>query len=277
MSTSNDTNSSPLDPLYNGLITLIHTKLPQELYDQIEATVFEMVFLPGYLYFNVSGLKTSDTDAQKPPNLARPELLCLSKDIHRRYAVRMWQENVCVVKTELGKVYEIVLVKGHLGDPLAYLDAIGEDKASVQVFREYEEFTSSDPMFPGLESHPGGCHKAHTVSVIELAIGLKDLEEKQTFIDFDRPYNWFKTPLFLESYGSSGEWLRLEDTYWELPKSLSGGKGTELSFRVVWKVVLAMSGRTKESHRGLAPEMANQERQVEVKAVRVWGRIYLFT
>ena len=110
MSTSNATASSPPDPLYNDLITSLHTKLPQELYDQIEATVFEMVFLPGYLYFNVSGLKTSDTDAEKPANVARPELLCLSKDIHRRYAVRMWQENVCVVKAESGKVYEIVLV-----------------------------------------------------------------------------------------------------------------------------------------------------------------------
>lgn len=277
MSTSNVTSSSPPDPLYTDLITLIHTKLPQELYDQIEATVFEMVFLPGYLYLNVSGLKTSDTDVQKPANVARPELLCLSKDIHRRYAVRMWQENVCVVKAESGKVYEIVLVRGHLGDPLAYLDTIGEDQVAVHTLRVYEEFESSNPIFPGLESLPNGLRQAHTLSVITIASSLKHLEGKQTDPSFERPYNWFETMRFLESYSPSGEWLGLEDSYWELPKKVSGGIGAELSFRVVWKAVLAMFGRTKDSHRGLVPQMANQERQVEVKAVRIWGRIYLFT
>ena len=274
MSTYNVISSSPPDPLYNDLITLIHTKLPQELYDQIEATVFEMVFCPGHLYFNVSGLKPSDTDPQKPTKVARPELLCLSKDIHRRYAVRMWQENVCVVKTESGKVYEIVLVKGHLKDPLAYLDTIGEDQIAVQTLREFEEFTSSDPIFPGVESHPD---KVHTLSVIEIAMSLKHLEGTEIDPSFDRPYNWYQTLRFLESYSPSGEWLGLEDSYWELPKSLSGGRGTEVSFRIIWKAVLAMFGRTKDCHRGLVPEMANQERQVEVKSIRIRRRIYLFT
>ncbi|CAO1604342.1 hypothetical protein XANCAGTX0491_007901 [Xanthoria calcicola] len=277
MSTSNATTSSPPDPLYNDLITCLHTKLPQELYDQIESTVFEMVFCPGHLYFNVSGLKTSDTDVQKPANVARPELLCLSKDIHRRYAVRMWQENVCVVKAESGKVYEIELVRGHLGDPLAYLDTIGEDQVAVQILREYEEFISSHPIFPGLETHPNGLRQAHDLSVITIATSLKHLEGKQIEPYFERPYNWFLTLRFLESYSPSGEWLGLEDSHWELPKNVSGGIGAELSFRVIWKAVLAMSGRTKDSHQGLVPGMANQERQVEVKAVRIWGRIYLFT
>ncbi|KAI4100712.1 MAG: hypothetical protein LQ339_005389 [Xanthoria mediterranea] len=277
MSTSNVTNASPLDPLYNDLITLIHTKLPQELYDQIEATVFEMVFCPGHLYFNVSNLKTSDTDAEKPANVARPELLCLSKDIHRRYVVRMWQENDCVVKTESRKVYDLLPVKGHLRDPLAYLDAIGEDQVAVQILREIEEFISSHPIFPGLDSLPDGLRRAHDRSVITIATSLKHLEGKQIEPYFERPYNWFLTLRFLESYSPSGEWLGLEDSHWELPKNVSGGIRAELSFRVIWKAVLAMSGRTKDSHRGLVPEMANQERQVEVKAVRIWGRIYLFT
>lgn len=108
--------TSPPDPQYDHFITLLHTKLPQELLDQIEDTVYEMVFCPGHLYFNVSGQENADTDVQMPTKVARPELLCLSKTVHRRYAVPMWQENFCVVKSESGRILEITHVQGHLAE-----------------------------------------------------------------------------------------------------------------------------------------------------------------
>ncbi|KAL9003005.1 MAG: hypothetical protein Q9180_009935, partial [Flavoplaca navasiana] len=130
----------PEDPQYNNLIYLLHTKLPQELFDQIESTVYEMVFCPGHLYFDVSStdpeaIEENASDFQPPLEVARTELLCLSKDIYQKYAVRMWQENVCIVKTESGKLRQMELVRGHLEDPLGYLESIGEDLIGIQDLR----------------------------------------------------------------------------------------------------------------------------------------------
>ncbi|KAL8997700.1 MAG: hypothetical protein Q9169_003107 [Polycauliona sp. 2 TL-2023] len=128
----------PPNPQYNNLINLLHTKLPQELYDQIESTTYEMIFCPGYLYFDVSVNKDADGINGKPANAARPELLCLSKHIYKKYMVRMWQENICMVKTESGKMRIVQLIKDHLDGPatLAYLDSISEDKAAVHSLHD---------------------------------------------------------------------------------------------------------------------------------------------
>ena len=108
-----------------------------------------MVFCPGHLYFDVSGtdskaIEENVPDFQRPLEVARPELLCLSKDVYQIYAVRMWQETVCIVKTESGKVRQMELVRGHLEDSLGYLESIGEDPIAIQDLRTRQTARAED-------------------------------------------------------------------------------------------------------------------------------------
>ncbi|KAL8838321.1 MAG: hypothetical protein Q9176_005132 [Flavoplaca citrina] len=195
---------------HSNLIRLLRTKLPQELFDQIESTVYEMVFCPGHLYFDVSGTDSEAIEEnflifQRPLEVARPEMLCLSKDIYQKYAVRMWQENICIVKTESGKVRQMELVRGHLEDSLGYLESIGEDPIAIQDLRTRQTARAEDyQVLNAVRVASQTPVEGLPNCVLSFAITLQDFK-KQPF--FNEIYS--KVPL-VHRYGPSGEWLGLD-------------------------------------------------------------------
>ncbi|KAL9616900.1 MAG: hypothetical protein Q9204_008531 [Flavoplaca sp. TL-2023a] len=230
------------DPQYSNLIHLLHTKLPQELFDQIEFTVYEMVFCPGHLYFDVSGtysgaIEENVPDFQRPLEVARPELLCLSKDIYQNYVVRMWQENVCMVKTESGKVRQMELVRGHLEDPLGYLESIGEDPMGIQDLRIKQTARAEDhQLLDVVKTASQTPVEGLPNCVLNFAITLEDFK-KQPF--FNEIYSKFS---FVHRYGPFGEWLGLNlrqpnrDDLWDREYFC---RGRERGFGIMWKAFLS--------------------------------------
>ncbi|KAI4258797.1 MAG: hypothetical protein L6R42_004898 [Xanthoria sp. 1 TBL-2021] len=288
MSTHHSTTSLP-DPQYDHLITLLHTKIPQELLDQIENTVYEMVFCPGYLYFNVSGQENADTDVQKSTKVARPELLCLSKSVHRRYAVRMWQENICIVKTESGRMLEITHVKGHLAEPLPVLYSLSDETGYIDELRQDMEcinYTKNGEnrgyYWDSLPEH-GLSLETLTEQTISSAIKLNRVLDRLNLKNTFRCDNLtssddalkHKTLCFGDSYGPSGEWTGLELSHSKLVGNWPQGKSRSMG--IMWKAVSMMTGRMKDCHELLVPEMANQNRQVRVGLFQIRDKVYVFT
>ena len=201
-------------------------------------------FALGHLRFDVSGDKHSDTDNQKPSNVARPELLRLSRAIYQKYHVRMWQENRCVVKIGSGNMRSIELVKGHVGAPFAYLDSIGEDQDTIKDIRYYRLLFDPDPSGPSL-SEPS------TVSMYPLSTenppGSWIVWHQRAGVQIANDVEWFEAAgigpesfsghfLLLNSYGPSGEWTGRElsahnrDGEWP--------KGTSRSIENMWKAIV---------------------------------------
>ncbi|KAL8647010.1 MAG: hypothetical protein Q9226_006608 [Calogaya cf. arnoldii] len=182
MSSYQPTTSSPKHLKYDNLITLLYTKLPQELFDRIEDALSD---------------------------LARPELLRLSRAIYQKYHVRMRQENRYVVKIASGKMRSVELVRGHVGAPLAYLDSIGEDQDTIETIRFYQSFFDSDPslvepptvsMYPrSSENPPESWAASHGYAGGKIAYDLKRFEKEEED-PITIPF------LLLNSYGPSGEW-----------------------------------------------------------------------
>ncbi|KAL8688074.1 MAG: hypothetical protein Q9224_004979 [Gallowayella concinna] len=202
---------------YESLINLMHTKLPQEISDQIAENVFEMLFLPGYVDFSNNKTFSSDT--------ARQELLLLSKDIYQRYHNRMWTENICIVTTDKGRRFEIQHIDGHRSHVSHYLASIIADQ------------------FPHLKQKRSKHRLSHSLisnAIYDVPIGDRMWLLK---LDHDNHYRWLMTAFethikymkhhpisdfFFHStdqYGPAGQWLGLEwRTFDEWPETyvLSG-------------------------------------------------------
>ncbi|KAI4268364.1 MAG: hypothetical protein LQ337_007885 [Flavoplaca oasis] len=273
-------SSPPPSSQYSHLIHLLHTRLPQELFDQIKYTVYEMLFCPGHVYLDVS---SKDTEAieenvpkfQRPLEVARPEMLCLSKNTYQNFAVRMWQENVCIVKTESGKVRQMELVRGHLENPLGYLKSIGEDPISIQGLcirriSRAEDYQFLNAVMAASQTPVEGLPNC----VLSFAITLEDFK-KQPF--FNEIYS--KVSL-VHRYGPSGEWLGLDirqpnrDDLWDSEYFSRGG---ERSFGIMWKALSVMTDCHGVCHGKLLPEMANQQRKTWVQLIHLGQRMYIFT
>lgn len=84
---------------YGRLVHLMRTKLPQELVDQIEETVYRLAFCPGLVFFPFQFSPSERTHEWKGQayDVIRPELLTLSKAIHSRWSERLWSENTFVI------------------------------------------------------------------------------------------------------------------------------------------------------------------------------------
>ncbi|KAL8683331.1 MAG: hypothetical protein Q9186_000715 [Xanthomendoza sp. 1 TL-2023] len=187
---------------YESIINLMHTKQPQEIFDQIAENVFEMIFLPGYVEFSNNKTFNSDT--------ARQELLLLSKDIYRRFHIRMWTENICTVTTDQGRRFEIHRIEGHLSEVPNYLASIIADQ------------------FPHLRQTQSKHHLRD--SLISNTIYDVPIEDQFGYLklDHDNHYDWLMilfedhikymkihpiSDFFFHStdqYGPTGEWLGLE-------------------------------------------------------------------
>ncbi|KAL8998130.1 MAG: hypothetical protein Q9169_002751 [Polycauliona sp. 2 TL-2023] len=77
---------------FNRLVELIYTKLPQELFDQIQETTLELAICSGYI---LSKWMTFIWQG-KPDSVARGELLRLSRAVYDKYCSKYWRENVLV-------------------------------------------------------------------------------------------------------------------------------------------------------------------------------------
>lgn len=279
MATPSSSTSSPLqDPQYSNLIHLLRTKLPQELFEQIESTVYEMVFCTGYLYFDVS---TIDSEAieenvpkfRQPLKVARPELLCLSQEIYQNYAVRMWQENICIVTTESGKVREIELARGYLENPLGYLEFMGKDLDTLWALHLHRLKCPMHPMCPRPSRNSEPSLADYNKSVKFFGLYLRKFKE-ETAGPLVNNYP-AKFP-FMDCYGPSGEWLGVEmhlRTLWDNCYQ----DEHERNFKIMWKVVSVMTGRVRDCHRDLLPEMANQRNKLEVEIIKIRRKMYIFT
>ncbi|KAL8728466.1 MAG: hypothetical protein Q9166_005364 [cf. Caloplaca sp. 2 TL-2023] len=96
----------PVHEAYERLIQIMYSRLPQELIDQIQESVFEMVF-------NIS----LNGQFRSP---ARPQVLTLSQCVHNKYKHRIRTDNICTVATSSTKRYKLISVKGHLSDPYSF-------------------------------------------------------------------------------------------------------------------------------------------------------------
>ena len=259
--------SPPADPQYDHLIHLLHTKLPQKLYDQIESTTYELIFCPGHLYFDVSTDKGSfantGAEIQKAASAARPELLLLSKNIYNKYAVRMWQDNICKVKTESGKVRQIMDVKGHLTDPLSYLSSINESSAAIQTLRG-DPYPIQSAMVAAMD------YKEFTAICKHLAFYIYMRPDRA-----DEASIYYGRFVFFDTYGAIGEWMGCDVAF--LKSSLQFAPERARSCRILWNALALMMGRTRKCHREMVPEMAGKERRVEVGFVRIGAKVYVFT
>ncbi|KAL8772404.1 MAG: hypothetical protein Q9209_002355 [Squamulea sp. 1 TL-2023] len=279
MSAPGAIEGSSLDSQYDALVNLIHRKLPPELVNQIEETVYEMVFCPGYVYIDVSGFQNALIVFHMLDKLARPELLCLSKDLHRRYSVRLWTENICIIKTESQKYLEIIPVRGHLDDPLNFLFSIGEREEHIKSLHQYmidQEQICQYSLLLSQDSPPKPLEKIHKTSAKALVKYLYSVGEKCHCGN-----GLYKKAIFrfADTYGGLGEWLGLG-----MEPLTDHDRGTAKSrsqppqrIQIMWKVVSLITGRTKECHERLQPEMANQIRQVDVELIQIRNRIYIFT
>ncbi|KAL8688075.1 MAG: hypothetical protein Q9224_004980, partial [Gallowayella concinna] len=99
----------PTAPLEDSLALCVH-KLPRSLLDKVKDFLLEMI--PSQTH-NIP-LDNMRCD------IARPQLLRLSQDIHRKYVQRLWTKNTIVIKIH-DRFIQMVPVEGHLHDPYAYL------------------------------------------------------------------------------------------------------------------------------------------------------------
>ncbi|KAL8870428.1 MAG: hypothetical protein Q9198_007630 [Flavoplaca austrocitrina] len=214
-----------------------------------------MVFCPGHLYFDVSGTDSEAIEEnflifQRPLEVARPEMLCLSKDIYQKYAVRMWQENICIVKTESGKVRQMELVRGHLEDSLGYLESIGEDPIAIQDLRTRQTARAEDyQVLNAVRVASQTPVEGLPNCVLSFAITLQDFK-KQPF--FNEIYS--KVPL-VHRYGPSGEWLGLDlrqpnrDDLWDRDYFCRGNRERGFGIILSWKA-FAGDGKPAEEDWG---------------------------
>lgn len=80
------------------LVHLMKTKLPQEIVDRIEETVYQHVFCPGVVYLPRQRRYRKAVMWQgKAYYLLRLELLRLSKAIHSGWQERLWTDNIYVL------------------------------------------------------------------------------------------------------------------------------------------------------------------------------------
>ncbi|KAL8672305.1 MAG: hypothetical protein Q9168_003221 [Polycauliona sp. 1 TL-2023] len=102
-----DTLGTDETPETDDLLRLFHEKLPQEMKDEVEYWLYEIAFCPGRLYpHHRKGWYEKCCSPRTEENLARPELLCLSKSIKAKYEKRMWMENVWVINIGHPKIPE---------------------------------------------------------------------------------------------------------------------------------------------------------------------------
>ncbi|KAI4166978.1 MAG: hypothetical protein LQ343_007583 [Gyalolechia ehrenbergii] len=83
---------------YAHLVHLMKTKLPQEIVDLIEETVFQHAFCPGVVFFPHQPYhKDTVMWEGKTYYAVRPELLALSKAVHLKWQSRLWTDNIYVL------------------------------------------------------------------------------------------------------------------------------------------------------------------------------------
>ncbi|KAL8672306.1 MAG: hypothetical protein Q9168_003222 [Polycauliona sp. 1 TL-2023] len=76
------------------LIEILHTKVPREIFDQIQDLTLELAICPGYVYFEELSINSLTTKCNgKTIVAARPDLLRLSKSIYRKYQSRFHNDS----------------------------------------------------------------------------------------------------------------------------------------------------------------------------------------
>ncbi|KAL8646342.1 MAG: hypothetical protein Q9210_006194 [Variospora velana] len=83
----------PQDFLQDAQLAGHIQKLPKELQNQIEETIYKLVFFPGLLHPPISALY--DANAQK--HHTNTDLLTVDKHVCSKYRERMWAENTLVI------------------------------------------------------------------------------------------------------------------------------------------------------------------------------------
>ncbi len=133
-------------PAIDSLSQLIH-RLPQELFDQIQETVLDLVFCPGFIFPHRQNNQGFHDWKGKRYKTARPQLLCISKAIHKKYQTRIFSENVVVMAP--GRAHRTLELFGlrSEGAPLvirrAYVMFSNKDSNEVwaEIVDSQEEFT----------------------------------------------------------------------------------------------------------------------------------------
>ncbi|KAL8728468.1 MAG: hypothetical protein Q9166_005366 [cf. Caloplaca sp. 2 TL-2023] len=84
---------------YDQFIDILNAKLPQDFFDLIEEYTYEAAFCPGYDFLQQWKYNTHFYVWRgKTYNIMRPELLILSKSVHKTYALRMWKGKIMVLE-----------------------------------------------------------------------------------------------------------------------------------------------------------------------------------
>ena len=117
-------------PAIDSLSQLIH-RLPQELFDQIQETVFDLAFCPGFVFPHRQNNQGFYDWNGKHYKTARPQLLCISKAIHKKYQTRIFSENV------------VVMAPGRVHRTLALVGLTSEGRPPV-IRRAYVIFSNKD-------------------------------------------------------------------------------------------------------------------------------------
>lgn len=83
---------------YARLVYLMKTKLPAEIIDHIEQSVYQQVFCPGLIYIpRQRRYRKTAKWRGKSYFVARPELLTLSKAVHSKWQTRLWTDNTYIL------------------------------------------------------------------------------------------------------------------------------------------------------------------------------------
>lgn len=235
----------------------------------IEGYFLESVFCPGYFLPQIHTQARHTWNGRTRP-IARPDMLRLNKKIYRKYLLRIWTENTCVVKTASGKYLEMIPVSGHREDPYGYL-----------IEQSKQHSPPLEPEILLLQSR-NDRHSRHESEEFEASVqGPLDhfvagrvirLLESLSLM----PMMMEIQLVFTDQYDAAGEWVGKE-----LPEDITllpnhGGIHPPAYARILWKAFTFMAGRRKECYREVVPLMAEQYNLVEPALIVVQNQIYIF-
>ncbi|KAI4222164.1 MAG: hypothetical protein L6R36_006359 [Xanthoria steineri] len=259
-----------------NLVDRIH-KLPQELVDMIEGYFLETIFCPGYFLPQIHHQASHTWNAETRP-IARPDMLRLNREIYRKYRLRIWTENTCVVKTGGSRKYlEMIPVLGHREDPWSYLiEQCTQHSPSLaaeltfqqsrengtSLHEDNENDTPTEPLRNTLDLFCAGVVKRLLGKLSEMSLSEMSV---------------MKIPLlFTDRYDAAGAWggIELPEDITMLP--VRRHIHLQKHARILWKAFTFMAGRRKECHREAVPLMAKRSNPIKPALIVVQNRIYVF-
>ncbi|KAL8719613.1 MAG: hypothetical protein Q9181_008041 [Wetmoreana brouardii] len=197
------------------LTRLMYEKLPQELVDQIQQTVFDLAFVPGFIFLQQAPVEGIHSWLGKQYYAANPKLLGVSKAVKDKYEERMWTENTYVIGT--GR-------PGYTLDfpyPMPWKAPTCIQKVHLAfTTRSHPYWQSYSERFAALaQSDRRDDAIAYSTETYQASLTLKEIWRQNYDSIKELPLTEL-TLDFTDCYGFNGEWLGQEIPFWFLKYGL---------------------------------------------------------